>query len=95
MLVKSPAELGLALRDRRRRLSLSQAELASRIGVSRSWVVTIEKGNDAAEVGLVLRAVRALDLTLDLGTGMPATRQNRSVKVDIDAIVRRGKGATD
>lgn len=91
MVIKSPAEFGLALRDRRRRLSISQAELANRIGVSRSWVVTIERRNDAAELGLVLRAVRALDLILDLGTGAPATRQDRSVNVDIDAIVRRGK----
>ena len=44
MQVRTPLDLGLAIRDRRRRLKLSQAELARNVGVGRQWVVAIEHG---------------------------------------------------
>lgn len=54
--------LGLAIRERRRELGLSQQALAERIGVSRQWIVELEAGKERAEIGLVLRAMRGLDL---------------------------------
>jgi HTH-type transcriptional regulator / antitoxin HipB len=62
--VRTATELGLAIRSRRRELSLDQAELARRIGATRQWVIDIEKGKPRAEVELVMRALHALDLTL-------------------------------
>jgi HTH-type transcriptional regulator/antitoxin HipB len=77
MHIRGARELGLLIRDRRRRLSLTQAELAERIGASRHWVMGMEAGKSTAEVGLVLAALAALDLVCDLRpremlTGSPA-----------------------
>lgn len=68
MLVNNARELGVRLRDQRLELGLSQAALAKRIGVSRSWVVQAERGNAGAEIGLVLKALGALGLDLDIRT---------------------------
>lgn len=64
MRVATPTELGLAIRERRRALGWDQRELAQRVGASRQWVVDLEKGKPGTELGLVMRAVRALELNL-------------------------------
>lgn len=94
MVVKSSRELGLALRDRRKRTGLSQAELAAKIGTTRQWVSNAERGADSVELGLVLRAAAALGLVFDIGSGAPPTRGRQSPKIDIDAIVSKAKDQT-
>jgi HTH-type transcriptional regulator / antitoxin HipB len=89
MLIRSPAELGAVVRDRRKQLKLDQAAFAKRIGVSRQWVIEIEHGHPRAELGLVLRALDALDIQLNVGADEPHRR--RSGAVDIDAIVAKAK----
>jgi HTH-type transcriptional regulator / antitoxin HipB len=89
MLVRTPADLGAVIRDRRKQLNLDQATLAKRIGVSRPWVIGIERGHPRAELGLVLRALDALDIQLD--TGIRETNRRRPSAVDIDAIVAKAK----
>ena len=89
MLIRTPADLGAVIRDRRRQLKLDQAAFASRIGVSRQWVIQIEHGRPRAELGLVLRALDALDIQLDASAGKPNRR--RSGAVDIDDIVAKAK----
>jgi DNA-binding XRE family transcriptional regulator len=86
--VRTPADLGAVIRDRRRELNLDQATLAKRIGVSRQWVIEIERGHPRAEFGLALRAVDALKLRLDASV---AQSSRRSRTVDIDAIVAKAK----
>jgi HTH-type transcriptional regulator / antitoxin HipB len=66
MKVRTPIDLGSAIRDRRRRLKLGQDELAARVGVSRKWIIDAEKGKPRAEIGLVLRTLDALGLRLSL-----------------------------
>jgi HTH-type transcriptional regulator / antitoxin HipB len=95
-LIRTPADLGAAIRDRRRQLGLGQASLAERIGVSRQWVIAIERGRSRAELGLVLRALTALGLRLDTSdsTASQSRKPAAAPKVDIDAIVnaaRKGK----
>ena len=89
MLVRTPADLGAVLRDRRKQLKLDQAAFAKRIGVSRQWVIEIEHGHARAELGLVLRAVDALSIRLDASIEQISRR--RSGAVDIDAIVAKAK----
>lgn len=89
MLVRTPADLGAVIRDRRKRLKLDQAALAKRIGVSRQWIIEVERGHARAELGLVLRAIDALDIELDASVGHG--RPRRSGAVDIDAIVAKAK----
>lgn len=92
MQIRTPLDLGLAIRDRRRRLKLSQTELARKAGVGRQWVVAIEHGKSRAELGLVLRTLSVLDLPLVIGPGdrRPPTSDDIS-PVDIDAIVNAAK----
>lgn len=89
MKVRTPADLGAVIRDRRRQLKLDQASFARKIGVSRQWVIEIERGHPRAELGLVLRALDALDLTLDAASD--ETRQQNVAVVDINAIVAKAK----
>jgi len=94
VVIRNPKDLGLAIRDRRRELRLSQAELAKRVGVTRQWVIGIEQGNRSAEFGLVLKTATALGLTVDLqGRGQPTRtpRRIRTPPIDIDAIVERAR----
>jgi len=90
MRVRTPADLGAIIRDRRKQLKLDQATFAKRIGVSRQWVIEIERGHARAELGLVLRAVDALNIQLDANIDQ-ATRARGAI--DIDAIVAKGKSA--
>ena len=94
MLVRTDADLGMVIRDRRKELGLDQGALASRIGVSRQWVGEVEKGKPRAEVGLILRALRVLDVELNAsvaGTWSPQSASTAGV-VDIDAVIDRARG---
>ena len=92
MQIRTPLDLGLTIRDRRRRLKLSQKELARKAGVGRQWIVAIERGKSRAELGLVLRALAALDLLLTINPGsrrFPSSHKKGAI--DIDAIVDAAK----
>ena len=62
--VKSTAEIGTAIRSRRRELGVTQDELASSIGVNRKVVGQLEKGKETVHVGIVLRAAGAVGLNV-------------------------------
>ena len=66
MRVRTSHAIGAAIRSRRHELKLDQDRLARKIGATRQWLIAIEKGKDTAELGMVLRALVALDLELDL-----------------------------
>ena len=73
MLVHNARDLGTRMRDQRLELGLSQAVLAQRIGVARSWVIRVERGTGGAEIGTVLKALEVLGLDLDVrAAGTPA-----------------------
>jgi HTH-type transcriptional regulator/antitoxin HipB len=92
MILRSPHDLGALIRDRRRRLGLDQRTLAERAGVSRQWIIEIERGKPRAEVGLVLRTLAALGLRLSVDDGAGAARRGPAVPApDIDAIVERAR----
>ena len=90
MFIRTPRDLGAVIRDRRKQLKLDQATFAKRIGVSRQWVIEIERGHARAELGLVLRALDALKIRIDAATGQVADRRARGA-VDLDAIVTAAK----
>ena len=69
MQVRNARDVGLLIKDRRRRLSLSQADLARSIGTSRHWVMHVEAGKPTVELGLVFRVLSALGLTCNLRPG--------------------------
>ena len=85
MIVRNPAGLGAVIRDRRRELGLEQRALADKVGVSRQWVIGVERGKPGAEIGLVFRALRALGIELNAAPA-PA-RSNPASSIDIDALI--------
>jgi HTH-type transcriptional regulator / antitoxin HipB len=86
MFVRTPVDLGAAIKERRKQLGLDQAELAKRIGTSRQWIIGIERGRARAELGLVLRALNALDIRLNAETGKSHKAASIS-SINIDEIV--------
>ncbi len=67
MRIKTVETLGELVRDQRKQRGWSQSRLAEKVGVSRLWVGQFEKGKETVEMGLVLKTLRALDLSLDAG----------------------------
>lgn len=96
MIVRTPSDLGLFVRSRRKELGLDQRTLAAQAGVSRLWLIEFEQGKPRAEIGLVLRTLLALGIRLDVSaedspsrTGARSKTERRAIDVpDIDAIVQ-------
>ena len=78
-------------------MGMDQGSLARKVGVSRQWIVEAEKGKPRAEVGLMLRTLNALGVSLDICLD-DGTRPRRGEAggapdpLDIDAIVERARG---
>jgi transcriptional regulator with XRE-family HTH domain len=62
--VHSGEDLGRALADIRQRRGLTQAELAERSGLSRSYLAKIEAGRSVSLLEHVLRVLRRLGATV-------------------------------
>jgi HTH-type transcriptional regulator/antitoxin HipB len=62
-------QLGAAIRLRRKEKGLTQSQLAQLLGAERKWVINLEGGNSKAEIGLVLRAIEALNMRVSLIDG--------------------------
>jgi len=93
MRIRTPADLGALIRDSRTKLGLDQKSLADKVGVSRQWIVEIEKGKSRASIGLLLRTIGALGIALDAEKEGPGKPEDTSLShgadahVDIDSIV--------
>jgi transcriptional regulator with XRE-family HTH domain len=91
MFIRTPADLGAVIRDKRKQLGLDQSTFAKRIGVSRQWVIGVERGHARAAMGLVLRAIDALDIRLDASMEQKSRRGSTTSAIDINAIVAKAK----
>jgi len=94
MFIRTPADLGAVIRDRRKQLGLDQSTFAKRIGVSRQWVIGVERGHARAAMGLVLRAIDDLGIRLDASIEQISRRGSTVSVVDINAIVAKAKKRT-
>lgn len=83
MRIKTARELGMRLREAREDASLTQAELAERIGTSRQWVFDLERGKPTIRIGLVLRALSALGLACDIGQAGASEGHGRTPLGDV------------
>ncbi len=90
MIIRTPADLGAAIRDRRKSRGLSQSELAKRVGVGRQWLVAVEHGKPGAELALVLRVLDTIDMPLM--TGAPPSAATGVLEVNLDAIIASARG---
>jgi HTH-type transcriptional regulator/antitoxin HipB len=92
ILLKTPADIGALIKDRRHTLQLKQEDLARRIGVSRLWVNQIAHGKPRASLVLILRTLDALGVTLICSASEKADSHVVSgtisiITPDINAIV--------
>ena len=92
MRIRTPTDLGALIRDYRNRLGLDQKSLAEKVGVSRQWIVEVEKGKPRAEIGLLLRTISVLGIALDAETTPKEPKEKNAshavdAHVDIDFIV--------
>jgi HTH-type transcriptional regulator/antitoxin HipB len=97
LLIHNAIDIGLVIRERRQKLGLDQEVLARRVKVSRQWIVEVEKGRPRAEVGLVLRTIDALGLTISIDPAGEAANISPgaipSVEID-DILADLGDGRT-
>ena len=78
--IKSPQELGDALRSARKRLGLTQPQLALAAGVGVRFIVHLESGKPTVRLDSVLRVIDALGGVIDLD-GLPSS---------VNEVSRRG-----
>jgi transcriptional regulator with XRE-family HTH domain len=57
---------GDILKDRRKKMKLTQQQLADKVGKERSYIARIEKGETDMQVSSLLRIAQALGLQLTL-----------------------------
>jgi HTH-type transcriptional regulator/antitoxin HipB len=88
MRIRTPKDIGAAIRQGRRTLGLDQGELAKKVGVSRLWINQVERGKPGASLGLVLRTLAAVGAEVTANTGeRPTDAAKVIVTPDINAIV--------
>jgi HTH-type transcriptional regulator / antitoxin HipB len=94
MLIRTPADLGALIRDRRIKLGLDQKSLAQKVGVSRQWIVAVEHGKPRAEIGLLLRTIDVLGIRLSTDKEFPDNTEDagKTPSVDIDSIIATARG---
>jgi HTH-type transcriptional regulator / antitoxin HipB len=65
-IVMTAADLGAAIRQRRRELHLAQEDVANVIGVNRRVIGQLESGKDTVQLKIALEAARAVGLDIHL-----------------------------
>jgi HTH-type transcriptional regulator / antitoxin HipB len=66
MRIRTATDLGAFIRERRTKLGMDQIELAKKAGTSRKWLVEVEQGKPGAEIGLILRTLKSLEISIDM-----------------------------
>lgn len=100
MRIRTPIDIGLLIRERRRSLGLDQRALAVRVGVSRQWIVGVEGGKPRVAIGLLLRTLQALGLDLRIEAEPQASPKSRRLKtgraaiptIDLDDVIEKARG---
>jgi transcriptional regulator with XRE-family HTH domain len=62
--VRGPESFGIALREYRHRAGLTQADVAERANVHRTYLAGLENGSTTEAVRNLVRALHALDLEI-------------------------------
>jgi len=67
MKIYSINDLASLVKSRRKGMGLTQAALAKKIGVKPLWVSQFENGKATVQLGLVLRTLKVMDLSITIG----------------------------
>jgi y4mF family transcriptional regulator len=92
MMINSARDLAAAVRGRRTDLHMSQADLASQVGVSRAWINQVEAGKASIDFGKVLRLLDTLGLHFELVNLGDVDKLDKHRSVDLDSILDRYRG---
>jgi HTH-type transcriptional regulator/antitoxin HipB len=89
MHIRTAADLGAFIRERRTKLGMDQVALAEKAGTSRKWLVEVEQGKPRAEIGLILRTLKTLGVSIDLAadTTHKTSATGETKNVDINNIL--------
>jgi HTH-type transcriptional regulator/antitoxin HipB len=91
MFIRTSSDLGALIRERRLKSGLDQLALARKAGTSRKWLVEVEKGKPRAEIGLILRTLKALGVTLSAADTTnnvaPGRTKTATPSVDINQVI--------
>jgi len=72
MRIKTVKEVGQYARETRIERGWSQTDLAQKAKVSRVWISQFERGKQTLELGLVLRTLKTLGISIDLRLSPPS-----------------------
>lgn len=75
--IRSAADAGRLLRDARRVAGTTQQRFAARVGVSRQWLIRLERGDATARLSSALAAFAEAGLTLVAEVEAPPPSQRR------------------
>ncbi len=81
MNIVSVNDLAGHIKQARKNLGWTQAELAERSGVSRDWIIGLEKAKPGVELVLVLRTLKALKLPLSIDHRSPKSISSEGVNL--------------
>jgi HTH-type transcriptional regulator/antitoxin HipB len=74
---------------------MDQISLAKKAGTSRKWLVEVEQGKPGAEIGLILRTLKSLTISIDLEadssveTPPPAKAKAPDINSVLDSLKKR------
>jgi HTH-type transcriptional regulator/antitoxin HipB len=96
MRIRTATDLGAFIRERRTKLGMDQSALAKKTGTSRKWLVEVEQGKPGAEIGLILRTLKSLEISIDVEADSPteAPPQNKAKVPDINSVLNSLKKRT-
>jgi HTH-type transcriptional regulator/antitoxin HipB len=95
MRIRTATDLGAFIRERRTKLGMDQISLAKKAGTSRKWLVEVEQGKPGAEIGLILRTLKSLEVSIDLeasssvGTHLSDTEKPPDINSVLDSLKKR------
>jgi HTH-type transcriptional regulator/antitoxin HipB len=89
MRIRTATDLGAFIRERRTKLGLDQSALAKKAGTSRKWLVEVEQGKPGAEIGLILRTLKSLEIAFNLraDSAVETSAQGKEKSPDINSVL--------
>jgi y4mF family transcriptional regulator len=66
MTIRTPEQLGVAIRVKRKQLKVTQKELAMTCGTGLRFIIDLEKGKPTCQIGKMLQVLQALGLGIQI-----------------------------
>src|ERR1035437_7348844 len=89
MRIRTATDVGAFIRERRTKIGVAQISLAKKAGTSRKWLVEVEQGKPGAEIGLILRTLKSLEISFNLraDSAVETSAQGKAKAPDINSVL--------